>query len=249
MIVAAALCPAPPLLVRELTGTESVLPELRQACLAAAAELAACAPDAIVVVGPAEQTGEWDPRTPFDLTAFAPGLSRHAFASTERPASAGSEHGQAGGLPAALGIGAWLLAAAGYQGRSVLTSVAHDEPTRRCAEIGAGFAAAPERLALLVLADGSARRGLKAPGYLDERSAGFDAAVEHALRTADPGALLEIDSELAASLMATGRPAWQVLAGALGGHPLTSEIRYSDDPFGVAYLVASLRPWPRTDLT
>ena len=32
MIVAAAVCPSPPLLARELTGRALVLPELRQAC-------------------------------------------------------------------------------------------------------------------------------------------------------------------------------------------------------------------------
>jgi aromatic ring-opening dioxygenase LigB subunit len=92
-----------------------------------------------------------------------------------------------------------------------------------------------------VLGDGSARRGLRAPGYLDARSAGFDAEVERAVRTGDLDALLAIDPELARELMAAGRPAWQVLAGALAGKVVESEIRYCDDPFGVAYLVASLR--------
>ncbi|MDX6338070.1 MAG: hypothetical protein QOG05_5410, partial [Streptosporangiaceae bacterium] len=32
MITSAALCPGPPLLVRELTGADPVLPELRAAC-------------------------------------------------------------------------------------------------------------------------------------------------------------------------------------------------------------------------
>jgi len=96
-------------------------------------------------------------------------------------------------------------------------------------------------VALLVLGDGSACRGLKAPGYLDERSAGFDAEVERAVRTGDLDALLTIDPALASELMATGRPAWQVLAGALNGQVVASEIRYCDDPFGVAYLVASIR--------
>jgi hypothetical protein len=55
-------------------------------------------------------------------------------------------------------------------------------------------------------------------------------------------ALLALDPALARDLMATGRPAWQVLAGALAGTPVSTEIRYADDPFGVFYLVASL-PW------
>jgi aromatic ring-opening dioxygenase LigB subunit len=96
------------------------------------------------------------------------------------------------------------------------------------------------------MADGSARRGPKAPGYFDERSAPFDAQVERAVRTGDLDALLALDQDLARELMATGRPSWQVLAGALQGTETASEIIYSDDPFGVAYLVASLTVRPPT---
>ena len=42
--------------------------------------------------------------------------------------------------------------------------------------------------------------------------------------------------------MATGWPAWQVLSGAMHQLAPTTEIRYADDPFGVAYLVAYLSP-------
>ena len=51
MIVAAALCPAAPLLVRELTGADPAVPELRSAALDAVAELEAEGPDVIAVVG------------------------------------------------------------------------------------------------------------------------------------------------------------------------------------------------------
>jgi hypothetical protein len=53
-------------------------------------------------------------------------------------------------------------------------------------------------------------------------------------------ALLALDQALAAELLATGRAAWQVLAGAMAGRRPSCVIRYDDDPFGVAYLVASL---------
>jgi hypothetical protein len=53
-------------------------------------------------------------------------------------------------------------------------------------------------------------------------------------------ALLALDGALATELMATGRPAWQVLAGAMAGRRPSCVVRYDDDPFGVAYLVASL---------
>jgi hypothetical protein len=230
VIIAAALCPAAPLLVRELNGGDPVLPELRQACLDAVAELAAGEPDVIAVVGVACQTGSWDASSALDLARFAP-----------RPGSGPAAEPP---VPSSLGVGAWLLTAAGYAGGRVLQSVAKDEPPAACAEVGAALARAGLRVGLLVMADGSARRTLKAPGYLDERSAAFDAEVERAVRAGHLGALLRIDPDLARDLMAAGRPAWQALAGALEGGQVTSEIRYSDDPFGVAYLVASLRIQP-----
>ena len=61
MIVAAAVCPSPPLLAPELTGQADILPELRAACAAAVARLLAAAPDVVVVAGPAETTGPCDP--------------------------------------------------------------------------------------------------------------------------------------------------------------------------------------------
>lgn len=227
MIIAAALCPSPPLLISGLTGVARVLPELRHACEQAVAELVAAGPDVVAVAGPGERTMIWDTTERFDVAAFAPGLF-------------GAPHSR-GGLPASLGVGAWLLDESGYRGERLLQSVAHREPAEGCARVGADLATTSEQTALLVLADGSACRNQKAPGYFDERSAGFDAEVERAVRAGDLGALLAIDAGLACELMATGRPAWQVLAGALNGERLTSEIRYCDDPFGVAYLVASLR--------
>jgi len=232
MIVAAALCPAPPLLVRELTGTDPVAADLRIACLDAAAELMAADPEVIAVAGAAEQTRTWDGASSLDLTLFAPG-ARARLRADRSP-----------GLPPALGVGAWLLGQAGYTGDRMLQSVAGNEPAGRCAGIGTSLAGSRARVSLLVMADGTARRGLKAPGYLDERSAGFDADVERAVRTGRLDALLSIDQDLARDLMATGRPAWQVLAGAVAGRRVTSEIRYVGDPFGVAYLVASLRVPP-----
>ncbi|MFI5068489.1 MAG: hypothetical protein ACHP9Z_31530, partial [Streptosporangiales bacterium] len=99
-----------------------------------------------------------------------------------------------------------------------------------------------ERTGLLVLGDGSARRGPKAPGYFDERAAAFDAAVERAVRSGDLDDLRRVDPALARDLMASGRPAWQLLAGAFAGTPVSVDVQYAGDPFGVMYLVASLLP-------
>ena len=95
---------------------------------------------------------------------------------------------------------------------------------------------------MLVLGDGSARRSVSAPGHLDERAVPFDDEVVRAVRDGDLAALAALDPGLAHELMVTGRPAWQVLCGALGpGRPVT-EVLYAGAPFGVAYLVARLDP-------
>jgi hypothetical protein len=90
------------------------------------------------------------------------------------------------------------------------------------------------------MADGSACRSLRAPGYLDPRAAGFDAVLEGAVRSGDLGPLRAMDQGLARELLAEGRPGWQVLAGAMPGRAPSREIFYEGDPFGVFYLVAWL---------
>ena len=224
MITAAALCPAPPLLARELTGGDPVLPEVRDACQAAVAALLRTRPEVIAVVGPAEQTGSFDGASRLDLGIYAPAVG----------------HGGTAGLPSSVGLGALLLDQAGYTGRRLLQAAGQDESASGCAVLGAELARLPERTALLVMADGSARRSRRAPGALDERSAGFDAAVEQAVRSADMAALGQVDRAQARQLMATGWPSWQVLARALEETRLAAEVLYADAPFGVGYLVAVL---------
>ena len=249
MIVAAAICPCPPLLARELTGQAEVLPELRAACAAAVGFLAASAPDVIVVAGPGEESASWDPGGRLDLAAYAPAPGK------ARP---DKEGGGAVALPLSLGIGARLLDEAGYTGPRALHGIGTLAEPGHCLRAGRQVAHSAPRVALLAMGDGSARRSVSAPGYLDERAAPFDAAVERAVRDADLAALAAIAPALAADLMAAGRPAWQVLAGALraagaddepaaadDGPPsgrIQTEVLYSDAPFGVAYLVATLAP-------
>src|SRR5215475_6842719 len=74
MIVSAALCPAAPLLVRDLTGADEAARDLRRACLAAVAELTAGTPDVVAVVGAGDRTGAWNGDAELDLDSYAPGL-------------------------------------------------------------------------------------------------------------------------------------------------------------------------------
>jgi len=104
--------------------------------------------------------------------------------------------------------------------------------------LGRELASGPQRICAVVMADGSARRGPKAPGYLDERAAPFDARVERALASGAAASLAELEAELAAELLVAGRAAWNVMAGLAGGRAWQAELRYSGDPFGVWYPVA-----------
>ena len=240
MISGAALCPSPPLLHPALTGRSEVVPELRAACASAVEWLLRDDPAVIVVVGTASATGEWDADMRLDVAAFGPVTGRR----TEAGHAGAGRTGAGSPLPLSLGLGAMLLDQAGFGGTRRLLAVGQDEPASACAALGAKLGAADSRTALLVMGDGSARRTLRAPGYLDPRAAGFDAEAERAVRDGELDALLRIDQDLARDLMATGRPAWQVLAGAMRDLGPVSDVLYCDAPFGVGYLVACLRPAP-----
>ena len=67
------------------------------------------------------------------------------------------------------------------------------------------------------MADGSARRGVKAPGYLDDAAAPFDAAVATALADGDAAALAALDPAEGERLLAAGVPVWRAVGAALAG--------------------------------
>jgi hypothetical protein len=227
VIIGVTICPPAPLLARELTGLDPVIPDLRQACAMAAERLVRSRPEVIAVVGPGRRTAVWPADGRLNLAAFGPALGT-GDGSTRPP------------LPLPLGLGVRLLDESGYTGPRLLQSVHQDEPAAACLRLGADLHTLSDRVGLLVMADGSACRSLRAPGYLDPRAAAFDAALEGAVRSGDLGLLRVMDTRLAGDLLVAGRSAWQVLAGAMPGRALSTEVHYKDDPFGVFYLVAWL---------
>lgn len=224
-LVAAAVCPHPPMLVPEVAaGAASELDDLRAACRAAVAHL--CIADVLVVVGADATTIRREP--PFGGTLSPWGIDRPVGEPAADP------------LPLSLLIGAWLLEGGNF-GNVRYHSIAADAPTAECVALGRTLAHAGTSAALLVLGDGSACRGEKSPGYDDPRAEGFDAAVAAALAKGDTAALLNLDPGLARELLAAGRAPWQVLAGAVEGPFGTTELLHDSAPYGVGYLVASWR--------
>ncbi|MEU6815944.1 hypothetical protein [Streptomyces sp. NPDC046860] len=241
MLAAAAVCLCPPLLVPEVaSGAAPELDAARTACADALGVLAAARPDRLVVIGPAERGGRYaqgargsfrDFGVDLDVTL---GPAGPAALGPAAPATPGP------GLPPSLAVAAWLLERSAWadvpvEGVAVETTL----PPERCAALGAETCGGSDRVALLVMGDGSACRTLKAPGYLDDRAAPFDTEAARALGTADLAALAALDSGLARELQSSGRAPWQVLAGAAAGAGLGGTLLYDEAPYGVGYLVAA----------
>jgi hypothetical protein len=236
MLIAAAVCPHPPLLIPEATGVPGAadpeLNRLRAACRNAVAALLASRPDLIVVVGGAERTAEYPPHTPGRLHDFGV------------PFTVGPEAGEAESLPLSLTLGKWLLSEHGAP-PATWWGIASDTPPAECLQLGEKLAALAPRVALLAMGDGPARRARGAPHAADPEADRYDDQVAGALAAADPAALAALDPREDRPLEVAGRAAWQVLAGAAGDEQsqeaFDAELRYRGAPFEVSYVVASWR--------
>jgi len=231
MLIAAAVCPHPPLLVPEATGASDPaareLDRLRTACRDAVAVLLGAAPDLLVVAGGAGQTAEYP---------SGPGGSLRDFGV---PFTVGAHPV----LPLSLTIGKWLLAGAASAVPPVSwQGIASGAPTADCLSLGEKLAALAPRVALLAMGDGPGRRARGVPGATDPGADGYDRQVTAALAAADPGALAALDPGRDQELFVAGRAAWQVLAGAASAGAFTADLRYAAAPFEVSYYVAT---WER----
>lgn len=241
MLIAAAVCPHPPILVPELAGgAAGELDGLRAACDDAVARLTATltadpggvagGQSVLVVVGADQVTGVYGADSPGTLEPY--GLDLRIGGSVVAPGPP---------LPLSLTMGKWLLARSPTRADNFdvrYQAVAGGAAPAECAALGRLVAASAARVALLVMGDGSARRSVQAPGYLDERAAPYDAEVARALGVADAGALARLDPVLSGELVVAGRAAWQVLAGAAGKDPFRAELLADEAPYGVGYHVA-----------
>ncbi|MGW7489497.1 class III extradiol dioxygenase subunit B-like domain-containing protein [Streptomyces sp. NPDC054786] len=234
MLVAAALCPCPPLLVPEVAaGAAGELEALRAACLDAIGVLAAARPDRLIVLGPADEAG----RGPHPQGAAG---SFRGFGVDLEVRLGAAKSAPERELPPSLSVGAWLLSRTDWADAPVeALGVAESLPRDRALPMGRQIAASAPRVALLVMGDGSTCRTVKAPGYFDERAEDFDAAVARALGTADIAVLTALDEEPAAGLQASGRACWQVLAGAAEDAGLSGRLLRDEAPYGVGYFVAA----------
>jgi hypothetical protein len=217
-VIAAAFCPHPPLLVPAVGAGEPVA--VREPAIAAVQWLCDQGIDRIVLLGSADTATLYPDGSAGSFLGFGVDYTVRLTGPESSPV-----------LPLSLTVGGWLLQEAGWNGQVVAVSC--DPSGVLPAEIPASG-----RVGLLVMGDGSARRTEKAPGWLDERAAGFDAGVSRALSEGNPEALAG-DLVLGAELLAAGAPAWSAAAGLLAGRTWRAGVSYDEAPYGVGYLVAT----------
>ncbi len=263
MLIAAAVCPHPPLLVPAAAGGAAAeLDEVRGACDEAVNVLAAAGADLIVTVGGGAEDREFDGSAAGSLAAYGVGwrtgtgtpvlplsltigrwlLQRSGLLGPDAGGRAGRQPGSAGTGPGervARTRGAPCTDPVRPTPRVRLTATAFGTPPSDCLRVGARIASRASRVALLAMGDGPACLSPQAPGYLDPRGAPYDAEVSAALADADAHRLARLDPDLSAELLAAGRAAWQVLAGAAGTGTYHGHLHCAAAPYGVSYLVAS----------
>ncbi len=221
LIAGVAFCPHPPLLVPAVGAGELVA--AREPALAAVRTMIAAPIEQVYVIGAGPGTAVFPAGSSGSFAGYGVDVRTRLPGA---PAAAAPE------LPLSLAVAGWLLEAAGWAGPT--TGYACDPagtlPAGLSVDVPTG---------LLVMGDGSARRTEKAPGWLDARAAGFDAAVAAALAAGDVDALATTDLALAADLLAAGAPAWTAAAGLLTGTTWTADLSYDDAPYGVGYFIST----------
>lgn len=246
VLVAVAVVPGPPAFVPELMGRAvHELDGLRAAADTAltaltdelsAAQQANGAPGLLVVAGPGGP-GEHQAAGPVGFGEF--GLD------VELPALPGGPTGAADALPTPLLVGRYLASRVTGRAEDVdrLWAGARWATVDAVSgtALGIELAASPAPVALLLVADGAACHGPKAPRAEDSRAGAYDDAVNEALAAADVAALRALDPDLGAALSATGPQLWPLLeAAATDGH-WTGTLLHRGAPYGVGWTVALWR--------
>lgn len=223
MLITAAVVPGPPAFVPGLMGSAAhELDDLRDAAdravsgvlqaLIARSGGAGDGSDAgsaqLVVVGPG-QWGEFGAAGPVSFAGFGRDLELAALVE-------GKPVG--GRLPTPIMVARYLASrdieahpghATLWAGARWITTSGDDS-----ARVGEQLAAHASDAGLILVADGAACHGPKAPRAQDDRAQAYDEGVWAALASGQPGRLAQIDAVLGQELGANGYQVWPVLAAA-----------------------------------
>jgi hypothetical protein len=132
-----------------------------------------------------------------------------------------------------LAVGRWLVSQRDWTASWQAVTVAANAEATECSRLGAELAARADRVALLVMSEGSQRGFVDRPRPFDPRAEHSDATVVDRLRSGESAGLLELGQA-----GSKGLNPLRVLAGAAGDSSYDTEIFYDAAPFGVGYYVA-----------
>lgn len=261
------MCPGAPFLVQgTATAVARAVPDLLAACGEAVDRLPPA--DRTLLIGSRRAARDDGSATGADPTwrAFPPGavvrtsLTRGDVAGVRErdgavesavrlPGDAGRDSGAADDQS-----GASEPSVATLVGTHLLCAARHATPTTALEVSARGSALSgadippelitdgPDRVTVLVIADGAACHGDNAPGRRDDRSNAFDDAVARALASGDPVSLGAAcrDPDLPADAVMSSVNPLAVLADLTrSAPPDAADLLYSGAPFGVGYFVAS----------
>ena len=251
MLITAAVVPGPPAFVAELMGSAAhELDDLRHAADSvvsrAVSDLVVASADSpisgsmsaqLVIVGPG-QPGEFDAAGPVSFGSFGRDIAVPALVEGEQTDR---------DLPTPLMVARYLAS------RDVAAHPEHTDlwaSARWLMTSGADATALGDqlredvtRVALVLVADGAACHGPKAPRAEDSRAKAYDDEVCAALASGQPGRLAQIDVDLGQELGASGPQVWPVLFTAAGSDGI-GEVLWCGAPYGVGWAVATWRPAP-----
>jgi hypothetical protein len=254
MLISVAVVPGPPALVTELMGSAAhELDDLRQAVdsvvSAALSDLLLAATGVappvgatsvkLIVVG-AGAAGEFNAAGPVSFSSFGRDVLVPPLVEGEQSDRE---------LPTPLMVARYLAS------RDLAAHPEHTDlwaSARWVTTDGADASALGEQLredgalvALILVADGAACHGPKAPRAEDSRAEAYDDEVCSALSSGHPAGLAQLDAYLGVELGATGPQVWPVLVAAGDDRASTvrwiGEVLWSGAPYGVGWAVAAWR--------
>lgn len=256
MLVAVAIVPGPPAFVAELMG--SAAPELDDLRHAADSVLSRAVSDLVgrsadsspslvgsaqlVIVGPGQHQ-EFSAVGAVSFASFGRDVVIPALIAGDHEATDSQQ------LPTPLMVARYLASRdiAAHPEHANLWASARwvTSSGTNAMALGAQLHEDDTPTALIVVSDGAACHGPKAPRAEDSRAPAYEDAVCAALASGQPGRLEAIDADLGRELGATGPEVWPLLLTAVDDD-WRGELVWRGAPYGVGWAVAQWRPGQTT---
>jgi len=230
VITGVAFIPSTPLLIDQISvDSDEALEHLRYSSMTAVQAVIETDPQVVLIICVGDATGAF--RSPVSASFAGFGVDIEVSIPI---ATVGDQ------VPWTAGIAIHLLNQNGYDREVAVVTIATSE-IELASTLLAVPIKSPGRCALIVVADGSAGRSLKAPGYLIDGADEFDTGVVQAIATADAHALGELDLLEGDRVQAAGVAVWKAVGAAVQGD-FTAHLLFDQAPLGVGYFVATWLP-------